>query len=70
MRVTLELLFRSQFDADAVTRNSPHPIQGLFGVDLTPRLSAITLPVLLLWGTHDDTHWAGPPWPAVTSTAG
>lgn len=50
---TLELLFRSQFDPYAVTKNSPYPMTGLFGVDLTPRLGEITLPVLLLWGVRD-----------------
>lgn len=48
-----ELLFRSQFDPLAVTKNSPYPMEGLFGVDLTPRLGEITLPVLVLWGIHD-----------------
>lgn len=48
-----ELLFRSQFDPLAVTKNSPYPMEGLFGVDLTPRLGEITLPVLMLWGIHD-----------------
>lgn len=50
---TLELLFRSQFDPYATTVNSPLPLQGYFGVDLTPRLGEITLPVLVLWGVHD-----------------
>lgn len=50
---TLELLFKSQFDLVAVTRNSPLPIEGYYGVDLTPRLAAITLPTLILWGKHD-----------------
>jgi pimeloyl-ACP methyl ester carboxylesterase len=49
----LEILFRSQFDIFAVTKNMPYPLKGLFGVDLTPRLAEIKLPVLMLWGVHD-----------------
>lgn len=50
---TLELLFKSQFDLVAVTRHGPLPVEGYYGVDLTPRLAAITLPTLILWGRHD-----------------
>lgn len=50
---TAELIFRSQFDPVAVLQHMPYPLRGLFGVDLTPRLGEIKLPVLMLWGTHD-----------------
>lgn len=50
---TLELLFESQFDLVAVTKNAPLPVEGYYGVDLTPRFGAITLPTLILWGRHD-----------------
>jgi proline iminopeptidase len=50
---TTELLFRSQFDIFAVTKNSPLPLEGYYGVDLTPRLSEITIPTLVLWGRFD-----------------
>lgn len=51
---TTELIFHSMFDMVAVTKNSPLPIEGYYGVDLTPRLGEITLPTLVLWGTHDE----------------
>ncbi len=50
---TAELVFRSQFDPIAVLQHMPYPLKGLFGVDLTPRLGEIKLPVLVLWGVHD-----------------
>jgi proline iminopeptidase len=50
---TVEILFHSQFDLYAVTKNSPLPLQGYYGVDLTPRLGEITIPTLVLWGRHD-----------------
>jgi pimeloyl-ACP methyl ester carboxylesterase len=50
---TVELLFRSQFDPFAVLQHMPYPMEGLFGVDLTPRFGEITLPTLVLWGRHD-----------------
>ena len=43
------MLFRSV----AVTKNSPLPVDGYYGVDLTPGFGAITLPTLILWGRHD-----------------
>lgn len=48
-----ESLFRSQYDLFAVTQHSPLPVQNFYGRDLTPRLREITIPALLLWGTHD-----------------
>lgn len=55
---TAELLFGTQYDLYAVTQHAPLPLEGYYGVDLTPRLSEITLPTLLLWGRRDlITHW-------------
>jgi pimeloyl-ACP methyl ester carboxylesterase len=55
---TMELLFHSQADLYAVTQNSPLPLEGYYGIDLTPRLGEITIPALVLWGTHDRiTPW-------------
>lgn len=55
----LELLFESQFDLIAVTQHSPLPVEGYYGVDLTPRLGEITIPALVLWGEHDIiTHYS------------
>lgn len=68
---TLELLFESQFDLVAVTEHSPLPVAGYYGVDLTPRLGAITIPSLVLWGEHDIiTHFtnAEPGYDALGST--
>jgi len=56
---TVELAFDTQFDMIAVTKNSPLPLQGYYGVDLTPRFSEITIPTQVLWGKHDViTHFA------------
>jgi pimeloyl-ACP methyl ester carboxylesterase len=57
-RDTRELIFESQFDLIAVTKNSPLPMKDYYGVDLTPRLGEITIPSMVLWGTHDIiTPW-------------
>lgn len=54
----LELLFESQFDLVAVNAHSPLPVEGYYGVDLTPRLGEITIPAMVLWGEHDIiTHY-------------
>jgi pimeloyl-ACP methyl ester carboxylesterase len=56
---TLELLFESQFDLIGVTAHSPLPVEGYYGVDLTPRLGEITIPSMVLWGEHDIiTHFS------------
>jgi len=55
---TVEILFHSQYDLYAVTKNSPLPLEGYYGVDLTPRLGEITVPTLVLWGKFDRiTHF-------------
>jgi proline iminopeptidase len=55
----VESLFYSQYDLQAVTQHSPLPLQGYYGVDLTPRLGEITIPTLILWGKYDRiTHFA------------
>ncbi len=51
---TTEILFHSMYDIFAVTKNSPLPLEGYYGTDLTPRLGEITVPTLVLWGTHDE----------------
>lgn len=56
---TLELLFQSQFDLIGVTKHAPLPVEGYYGVDLTPRLGEITIPAMVLWGEHDIiTHFS------------
>lgn len=45
--------FRSQYDLLATQALSPLPMREYYGIDLTPRLSAVRLPTLILWGTHD-----------------
>jgi pimeloyl-ACP methyl ester carboxylesterase len=50
---TNELLFASQFDLIGVTQNAPLPIRDYYGRNLIPELSAVTIPSLVLWGTHD-----------------
>ncbi len=55
---TVEILFHSQFDLYAVTQNSPLPLEGYYGTNLTPRLGEITIPTQVLWGKHDViTHF-------------
>lgn len=48
-----ESIFASQYDLLAVTKHSPLPVQNFYGRDLTPRFGEITIPALVLWGTHD-----------------
>ncbi len=48
-----ESIFRSQYDLFAVTKHSPLPVRNYYGRDLTPRLSEIKIPSLVLWGTRD-----------------
>lgn len=51
---TAEIIFLSQFDLAAVTEHAPLPnMKGYYGTDLTPRMGEITLPSMVLWGSHD-----------------